>query len=185
MRKKYKFVLILLVPLIITACGRTGPLIPYEGYVPSFETPDNMIITQKSLDRLTDPELILKAIDLGYFDKIEFDEAQAQDYDIPSYQKKLINREELIVIILNPSSDIQTDSNSKSSNTLTDLSYIDNLTDSELILKAIDLGYFDKIEFDEAQAQDYDIPSYQKKLINRDELVTILKVSKSLDSRSD
>ena len=188
MSKTYKFILILLIPIIISACGRMGPLIPYEGYAPSFDRDDDMILSRKSLDTLTDSELILRAIDLGYFDKIEFDPIQAQDNDMPSYQKKLLNRDELIVNILDSVSD------SKSSNLLPDRSSIDKLTDSELILRAIDLGYFDKIEFDPIQAQDNDMPSYQKKLLNRDELVTILfvdslsenqKNSDSLNSNSD
>jgi len=54
------------------------------------------ILTKSDLETLSDSELILKAIDSGIRDKIEFAGSQALDHDIPSYEKDLANREELI-----------------------------------------------------------------------------------------
>jgi len=57
------------------------------------------ILTKSDLETLSDSELILKAIDSGIRDKIEFAGSQALDHDIPSYEKDLANREELIGVL--------------------------------------------------------------------------------------
>ena len=43
---------------ILTSCGRMGPLIPWEDYVPCF---NEIVPTKQSLTQLSDKELILKA----------------------------------------------------------------------------------------------------------------------------
>jgi len=48
------------------------------------------------LEKLSDRDLILKAIDSGNANKIEFGGSQALDPNVPSYEKELANREELI-----------------------------------------------------------------------------------------
>ena len=58
--------------------------------------------TKSNLETLSDSELILKAIDSGNADKIEFAGSQALDHDVPSYKKDLANREELIDALLEP-----------------------------------------------------------------------------------
>ena len=63
---------------------------------------NNQLITtnntsiKNSLEKLSDSELILKAIGSGYRDKIKFVGNQGLDNNIPSYKKDLSNREELI-----------------------------------------------------------------------------------------
>ena len=52
--------------------------------------------TKSNVEKLSDRELILKAIDSGNADKIEFGGSQALDPNVPSYEKELANREELI-----------------------------------------------------------------------------------------
>jgi len=58
-------------------------------------TTDNASI-KKSIEKLSDSELILKAIGSGNRDKIKFAGNQALDNNIPSYKKDLVNRKELI-----------------------------------------------------------------------------------------
>ena len=53
-------------------------------------------LTKSDLEKLTDRELILKAIGSGNANKIEFGGPQALDPNVPSYEKELANREELI-----------------------------------------------------------------------------------------
>jgi len=53
-------------------------------------------------------------------------------------------------------------------------SQLDTLSDSELILKAIDSGNFNKIKFADKQSNDSSIPSYKKDLKNRMELIEYL-----------
>ena len=115
------------------------------------------VLTKSDLEKLSDSELILKAIDSGNSDKIEFGGSQALDPNVPSYEKDLANREELIEALVVVRSDLE------------------KLSDSELILKAIDSGIRDKIEFAGSQALDHDIPSYEKDLANREELIEALE----------
>jgi LPS export ABC transporter protein LptC len=67
---------------------------------------NNQLITtnntsiKNSLEKLSDSELILKAIGSGYRDKIKFVGNQGLDNNIPSYKKDLSNREELIEIMV-------------------------------------------------------------------------------------
>ena len=84
------------VVLTLVACGRVGDLIPYEGYLP---VTDEMLINdsiKSDLEKLSDSELILMAIGSENRDKIKYVGNQALDSEIPSYQKDLANREELI-----------------------------------------------------------------------------------------
>ena len=56
----------------------------------------NSADTKTDLEKLSDSELIHKAIDSGNADKIEFGGSSAHDPTVPSYKKDLANREELI-----------------------------------------------------------------------------------------
>ena len=53
-------------------------------------------LTKSNFEKLSDKELILKAIGSGNYNKIEFGGSQALDPNVPSYKKELANREELI-----------------------------------------------------------------------------------------
>ena len=53
-------------------------------------------LIKSNLEKLSDRELILKAIGSGNYNKIEFGGPQALDPNVPSYEKELANREELI-----------------------------------------------------------------------------------------
>jgi hypothetical protein len=118
------------------------------------------VLARSQLKKLSDSELILKAIDLGVAEKIVFGGSQALDPTVPSYEKELTNREELIDAL-----EIFT------------LSGLTKLSDSELILKAIDLGVAEKIVFGGSQALDPTVPSYEKELANRDGLIEELAKS--------
>ena len=73
----------------------------------SYITLDNSIIgfdlNKGNLEKLSDKALILKAIDSGNYTKIEFGGSQALNSDVPSYEKDLANREELIDVLLESS----------------------------------------------------------------------------------
>ena len=56
--------------------------------------------TKSDLEKLSDKKLILKAISSGNYTKIEFGGSQALDPNVPSYEKDLANREELIEALL-------------------------------------------------------------------------------------
>jgi hypothetical protein len=58
------------------------------------------ILTKSTLEKLSDKELILKAIDSGNFTKIEFGGSDGGNPDVPSYAKVLANRKELIGVLL-------------------------------------------------------------------------------------
>ena len=59
--------------------------------------PKSSIVPSKlELEKLSDSELILKAIDSGIAEKIEFGGSQALDPTVPSYEKELANREVVI-----------------------------------------------------------------------------------------
>ena len=100
MKNIFRFVLIVSFTFNLIACGRVGSLIPYEGYVPTFDTIDTNNFNKDDLEKLSDSDLIFKAIDLGLNNKIVFSGDDALDPDIPSYKKDLGNREELIKILL-------------------------------------------------------------------------------------
>ena len=57
-------------------------------------------LTKSDLEKLSDSELILKTIDSGNTDKIEFGGSDALDPTVPSYKKELANREELIEVLI-------------------------------------------------------------------------------------
>ena len=59
-------------------------------------------LTKSDLEKLSDRELILKAIDSGNYTKIEFGGSQALNPNVPSYEKDLANREELIEELAEP-----------------------------------------------------------------------------------
>jgi len=123
--------------------------------------PKSSIVPSKlELEKLSDSELILKAIDSGIAEKIEFGGSQALDPSVPSYEKELANREELIEAF-----EIFTKSG------------MEKLSDSELILKAIDSGIAEKIEFGGSQALDPTVPSYKKELANREVVIEALSES--------
>ncbi|WP_217351061.1 O-antigen ligase [Candidatus Thioglobus sp. NP1] len=121
-------------------------------------------LTKSDLEKLTDGELILKAIGSGNANKIEFGGPQALDPNVPSYEKELANREELIDILVELS-------NCKPFSKCD----LEKLDDRELILKAIGSGNADKIEFGSPQALDPNVPSYEKELANREELIEALE----------
>jgi len=55
--------------------------------------------SKNSISKLSDSELIIKAIGTGNYSKIEFKGSDAHNPDIPSYDKDLANRDELIELI--------------------------------------------------------------------------------------
>jgi len=79
---------------------------PNEGYV----SLNNEVLvngfTKSNLKELSDSELIINAIGSGNRDEIKFTGSQALDYDIPSYEKDLANREELIEVLSKPSLEV-------------------------------------------------------------------------------
>ena len=107
MKNLFKLTIIASILFTLAACGRMGPLIPWEDYVPCY---DEIAPTKKSLSKLSDKELILKAINSGHYDVIEFGGSDALNSDIPSYDKDLANKEELIEILMKPVSDSCPDS---------------------------------------------------------------------------
>ena len=62
------------------------------------------ILTKSTLEKLSDKELILKAVSSGHYTDIEFGGSDALNPDIPSYDKDLVNKEELIEILIEPDS---------------------------------------------------------------------------------
>ena len=107
MKNLFKLTIIASVLFILTSCGRMGPLIPWEGYVPCY---DEIVPSKRSLLKLSDKELILKAVSSGHYTDIEFGGSDALNPDIPSYDKDLANKEELIEILIEPDSDSCPDS---------------------------------------------------------------------------
>ena len=114
MKNLFKLTIIASVLFILTSCGRMGPLIPWEDYVPCF---NEIVPTKQSLTKLSDKELILKAIDSGNYTKIEFGGSDALNPDVPSYEKDLANREELIEVLIEPAADRCPDSGESTSST--------------------------------------------------------------------
>ncbi|MDC0197836.1 LPS assembly protein LptD [Candidatus Thioglobus sp.] len=114
---------------------------------------------------LSDSKLILKAINYDLYDKIEFSGNQALNSNIPSYEKELGNRQELIGALKRVEALFKSD--------------LEKLSDSELILKAIDSGYYTRIVFVGSQALNPDVPSYEKELGNRQELINLLDIYKN------
>ena len=77
-----------------------------KGYVSlNDEVVSNGFIKTK-LEKLSDSELILKAIESGNFERIKFAGDQANDNNIPSYEKDLANKDELIEALLEPRLDV-------------------------------------------------------------------------------
>ena len=67
--------------------------------LPLKESKSLEVLTRSNLEKLSNSELILKAIDFGIADKIEFGGIMAHDPTVPSYEKELLNREELIKVL--------------------------------------------------------------------------------------
>ena len=68
--------------------------------LPLKESKSVEVLTKSELEKLSDRELILKAIDSGIANKIEFGGSQARNPDVPSYEKDLANKEELIGVLM-------------------------------------------------------------------------------------
>ena len=113
MKNLFKFTIIASVLFILTSCGRMGPLIPWEDYVPCF---NEIVPTKQSLTRLSDKELIMKARISGNYSDIEFG-SDALDPDVPINEKELANREELIEVLIEPVADRCPDSGESTSST--------------------------------------------------------------------
>jgi len=111
MKNLFKFTIIASVLFILTSCGRMGPLIPWEDYVPCF---NEIVPTKQSLTRLSDKELIMKARISGNYSDIEFG-SDALDPDVPINEKELANREELIEVLIEPVADRCPDSGASTS----------------------------------------------------------------------
>jgi hypothetical protein len=75
-----------------------------------YATLNNVIVgdalIKSDLDKLSDKELILKAVSSGNYNKIQFSGIQALNPDVPSYAKELANRKELIDVLLESSWEI-------------------------------------------------------------------------------
>ena len=69
-------------------------------FITSLAFAESTALTKSDLEKLSDKELILKAIGSGNYKKIEFGGSQALDPSVPSYEKDLANREELIDILV-------------------------------------------------------------------------------------
>ena len=113
MKNLFKFTIIASVLFILTSCGRMGPLIPWEDYVPCF---NEIVPTKQSLTKLSDKELIMKARISGNYSDIEFG-SDALDPDVPINEKELANREELIEVLIEPAADRCPDSGELTSST--------------------------------------------------------------------
>jgi predicted small lipoprotein YifL len=111
MKNLFKFTIIASVLFILTSCGRMGPLIPWEDYVPCF---NEIVPTKQSLTKLSDKELIMKARISGNYSDIEFG-SDALDPDVPINEKNLANREELIEVLIEPVADRCPDSGASTS----------------------------------------------------------------------
>ena len=79
---------------------------PNEGYVSLNNEALVNGFTKSNLKELSDSELIINAIGSGNRDEIKFTGSQALDHDLPSYEKDLANREELIEALLKPLLDV-------------------------------------------------------------------------------
>ena len=113
MKNLFKFTIIASVLFILTSCGRMGPLIPWEDYVPCF---NEIVPTKQSLTKFSDKELIMKARISGNYSDIEFG-SDALDPDVPINEKELANREELIEVLIEPVADRCPDSGESTSST--------------------------------------------------------------------
>jgi len=72
---------------------------PNERYVTLKSPLIGNTLNKSGLEKLSDRELILMAIDSGFANKIEFGGSQARNPDVPSYEKEVANREELIEVL--------------------------------------------------------------------------------------
>ena len=113
MKNLFKLTIIASVLFILTSCGRMGPLIPWEDYVPCF---NEIVPTKQSLTKLSEKELIMKARISGNYSDIEFG-SDALDHDVPINEKELANREELIEVLIEPAADRCPDSGESTSST--------------------------------------------------------------------
>jgi len=68
-------------------------------FITSLAFAESTALTKSDLEKLSDKELILKAIDSGNYTKIEFGGSEALNPNFPSYKKDLANREELIAVL--------------------------------------------------------------------------------------
>ena len=68
-------------------------------FITSLAFAESTALTKSDLEKLSDKELILKAIDSGNYTKIEFGGSEALNPNVPSYKKDLANREELIAVL--------------------------------------------------------------------------------------
>jgi len=67
--------------------------------LPLKESKSVEVLTKSELEKLSDRELILKAINSGIANKIEFGGIKVLDPTVPSYEKEVANREELIEVL--------------------------------------------------------------------------------------
>jgi len=132
MKILFKYVVLVTFVFTLSACGRMGDLIPYEGYVPCFN--EIAPTTRKSLEKLSDSELTLIAIDFGRYDLPEFDNEALIDAGLTNIEVLttrnsvenflilnekndaiLANREELIEAFIEPELDSCPDSRGSTS----------------------------------------------------------------------
>ena len=73
---------------------------PNERYVTLKSPLIGNTLNKSGLEKLSDRELILMAIDSGFANKIVFGGSQARNPDVPSYEKEVANREELIGVLI-------------------------------------------------------------------------------------
>jgi hypothetical protein len=75
-------------------------IFPNERYATLNSSVIGNSLTKSGLEKLSDRELILQAINSGIANKIEFGGSKAWNPDVPSYEKDLANREELIGMLI-------------------------------------------------------------------------------------
>ena len=75
-------------------------IFPNERYATLNSSVIGNSLTKSGLEKLSDRELILQAINSGIANKIVFGGSKAWNPDVPSYEKDLANREELIGVLI-------------------------------------------------------------------------------------
>ena len=73
---------------------------PNERYATLNSSEIGNTLNKSGLEKLSDRELILFAINSGFVNKIEFGGIHARNNDVPSYEKEVANREELIEVLI-------------------------------------------------------------------------------------
>ena len=73
---------------------------PNERYATLNSSVIGNTLNKSGLEKLSDRELILLAINSGFVNKIEFGGIHARNNDVPSYEKEVANREELIEVLI-------------------------------------------------------------------------------------